>query len=615
MVEQAQRTFGDATGGIFLDPETLHRLKTSTDSAQFAAAWLAAMAGMTEDMRQGLVVLSSGGRARFEPAAIWPDGATASRTLMEAVDGTVKSGRTILQAVPGEDGGTAIACPVTVNDQLRGAVAVLLGPTGDDAVRLVMDQLQWATGWVEALVRRRRVSNADNLVTIIELLATGLHHERFQEAAAAVATELAGALGCERVAISFVRRHHCRVRALSNSASFGRKANLIRAIEAAMDEAADQQAVIVYPPLQDGPERVLRAHEALAKGHGAGSICTVPLTEGRHVIGAMLLERGEGEHFDRNSVQLCEHAGVLLGPTLNVKRLEDRWLPSKALHSLGNLISAMFGPRHGVLKLCTLLLIALVAFFYFAKAPYRVAADAVIEGRIQRAVTAPIAGYLTDAETRAGDIVAAGQLMAQLDTRDLRLERLKWASQKSKLQREYSEALAKQERTRARILKSEIEQGDAQLALLDDQIERMSIRAPFEGIVVSGDLTQAIGAPVERGDVLFEVAPLNDYRVMLKVDERDVADLASGQSGHLVLSAMPDRMFSIRVERITPISTSEEGRNFFMVEAALVNRAVAELRPGMEGVGKIEVDERRLVWIWTRKIVLWARMFIWSWWP
>jgi hypothetical protein len=35
----------------------------------------------------------------------------------------------------------------------------------------------------------------------------------------------------------------------------------------------------------------------------------------------------------------------------------------------------------------------------------------------------------------------------------------------------------------------------------------------------------------------------------------------------------------------------------------------------MEGVGKIEVGERRLIWIWTRRTVHWVRMFVWSWWP
>ncbi len=53
----------------------------------------------------------------------------------------------------------------------------------------------------------------------------------------------------------------------------------------------------------------------------------------------------------------------------------------------------------------------------------------------------------------------------------------------------------------------------------------------------------------------------------------------------------------------------------FRVEASIVGESPAMLRPGMEGVGKVEVGERRLAWIWTHKIVYWLRMFSWSWWP
>lgn len=71
----------------------------------------------------------------------------------------------------------------------------------------------------------------------------------------------------------------------------------------------------------------------------------------------------------------------------------------------------------------------------------------------------------------------------------------------------------------------------------------------------------------------------------------------------------------ITVEKITPLSTAEEGRNYFSVEARLDTEITPLLRPGMEGVGKIDVDQRKLIWIWTHKIVHWFRMFFWTWWP
>ena len=40
-----------------------------------------------------------------------------------------------------------------------------------------------------------------------------------------------------------------------------------------------------------------------------------------------------------------------------------------------------------------------------------------------------------------------------------------------------------------------------------------------------------------------------------------------------------------------------------------------KLRPGMEGVGKISIDRRKLIWVWTHKAVDWLRLQIWKWKP
>ena len=66
--------------------------------------------------------------------------------------------------------------------------------------------------------------------------------------------------------------------------------------------------------------------------------------------------------------------------------------------------------------------------------------------------------------------------------------------------------------------------------------------------------------------------------------------------------------------KITPVSTARDGRNFFRVEARL-DEPSQRLRPGMEGVSKITVGSRRLIWIWTHRLVDWVRLWAWSWWP
>ncbi len=157
-------------------------------------------------------------------------------------------------------------------------------------------------------------------------------------------------------------------------------------------------------------------------------------------------------------------------------------------------------------------------------------------------------------------------------------------------------------------------QVESEIELLDDHLAHTRVIAPFDGIVVSGDLSQSLGSPVEKGKVLFEIAPFDSYRVVLEVDERDIADVQVGQHGQLLLSAFPSEPVGVTVATVTPVSTAKEGRNFFRVEAKL-DQPRDRLRQTMEGAGKIEIDRRSVVWIWTHQVVDWIRLAVWSWLP
>jgi len=261
------------------------------------------------------------------------------------------------------------------------------------------------------------------------------------------------------------------------------------------------------------------------------------------------------------------------------------------------------------------LVIALAAFLALATGDFRVSGNAMVEGLVKRAVSAPINGFVREAPLRAGDILREGQLIARLDDRDLRLERVKLQSQRDQYVKQYREAMGKHERAQISIVSAQIAQAEAQLALVEAQLARMALIAPFDGVIVSGDLSQSLGSPVERGQVLFEVAPLKDYRVVLQVDERDIAYAAQGQHGELTVTSMPGERFGFTVQKITPVNTAKEGRNFYRVEAALDAQGEARLRPGMEGVGKITIEERKLVWIWTHGFTDWVRLWLWKWLP
>jgi multidrug resistance efflux pump len=237
-----------------------------------------------------------------------------------------------------------------------------------------------------------------------------------------------------------------------------------------------------------------------------------------------------------------------------------------------------------------------------------------MEPQVRRAAVAPVRGYLREAPVRAGDRVARGQLLAALDDRELRLERAKWESQRAQIARQRSAALAQLNAAQVGIAAAQIDQATAHIDLIDDQVGKMRVQSDVDGIVVSGDLSQSLGSPIEKGQLLFEIAPLDAYRLVLQVDERDVGTVAVGQRGQVVLTAAPADGIGFTVKQITPVSTALEGRNYFRVEAVLdVNPA--GLRPGLEGVAKVQTGRGRLVELWTRPAIDWLRLAAWSWTP
>jgi multidrug efflux pump subunit AcrA (membrane-fusion protein) len=159
-----------------------------------------------------------------------------------------------------------------------------------------------------------------------------------------------------------------------------------------------------------------------------------------------------------------------------------------------------------------------------------------------------------------------------------------------------------------------VEQSRAQLEQAEDRVNRSQILAPFSGVVVSGDLRQKLGSPVEKGQLLFQLAPLDSFRAILQIDERDIAFISPGQSGQLVLAGVLDEAETFKVRTITPVASAAEGKNYFLVESEIDNSG-KRLRPGMEGIGKISIDRRRLLWIWTRRLVDWAHITAWKWTP
>jgi len=585
---------------------------------EFCSSWLAIQSQQIGAVSDGVVVLQKPGTAGMVPVAFLPENSPNRTKLAEVTERALKEQQgVVLRLDATSEAGTRcqLAHPLQVDGELRGVVGLELEPRPDPQVRVAMRELQWGSGWLEVLLRRHadpQEAARLRLKLALDLVSALLEHEGLADGGAALVTELATRLGCDRATLGVLdRAGRVRIRAVSHSGQFDRRANLLQATGHAMEEAIDQHAVVAHPPLAEGAALVSRAHEALVREAESGASATFPLEASGRIVGALTLERPAGFQFDAPSVELAGAVAAVCGPIVALKVAAERSLAARVVELSQKYWGQLVGPRHALVKLIAACTFLTALFLAFATGTYRVSADAAVEGEVLRALSAPIAGFVKEAPRRAGDIVKAGELIGRFDDRDLRLERVRLASQQGQHTKQYREAMAKHDRAQAAIALAQLDQVGAQIALVDEQLARIEMTAPFDGVVVSGDLSQKLGAPVERGQVLFEVAPLDSFRIALQVDEHEFADVSPGQHGSLAVNSIPHERFPFTVTKVTAVNAVKDGRNRFRVEARL-DAPPGRLRPGMEGVGKIEVDERKLVWIWTHTLVDRIRLWIWS---
>lgn len=587
--------------------------------SSFCQNWLTLLCQFIPNATGGLLLWRDSTRDACRPKGMWPRASKKLLRLEGSAKKVIQGKAPCLIHADSDQNRWEVGFPLEVDSQLVGAVVIEVLAGSDRELQRIRRQIYWATAWIEVVVRREQLAERNavcaRLQQVLALVGTACSSERFSEAASALVTELATQFSCDRVSVGFIRRDHVRVMALSHSTNLTKETNLLYSIGKAMDESLDQGHTLVWPPLAHyGDGGLLVAHEELTRVTGSGAVCTVPLHVDTQAVGALTFERSVDRPFDVSEIERCEAVGALAGPILESRRREDRWLITKALDSFWTFLQHLVGPHHVALKLGAVMLVTLLAFALLVHGDYKVSAKATLEPVKLQAIVAPFDAYITAADHRAGDLVKAGELLARLDDRELQLEQSKLIGRVEETRREYKKALASHELAKANIALAQLKQIQAQLNLISERLSHTELTAPYAGVVVSGDLSQKLGAPVEQGEVLFEVAPLHDYRLDIQVDERDITDIAVGQTGQLLLTALPDTQLSFTVDAITPVSEAKEGRNYFRVEAHL-DETVSVLRPAMEGTAKVNVDERLLVWIWFHDVGDWIKLTLWKWLP
>lgn len=546
-----------------------------------------------------------------------------------------------LHLMPIDNQHMLIAQPIMLHNQLWGAVILHITSIDKKDIAASVKLLQQGMPWLQFLLNQPiqntkpnqtqisanlpSIQHSQNLVDtphestqavqLLNMVRSLLKDNSLEEVTISLVNFLATQLKSSRVCLGLQEKQGIYLSAVSFSANFDRRTKAMQDIVAAMDEAIDQR-VDIHLEADTKQEKsethsnttvVLRHHQALLDTQHLFAIDSFLLRKESQIVGVITLEYTEAcpeeqKKFLQAALAIATNLiTIKQESSANIRQRITSYAITKTGHYFGKTKTTRNIIGLGLLiAVCTL----------FLPVNYWISSNANLQTTLKYLLVAPQDGYLSSISARPGMLVKKGDVLAQLNDEDLRLERQKLFSQLQQSQQEYDNALATANRAQAAIANEKIIQANSQLQLIEQQQLRAQLTAPNDGIITSDDISQSQGAPVKQGQILFEVSSGKGYLVQLWVDERDIAALNIGQEGHLKLSSIPNETFEVTVKAITPISEIREGKNYFRVEATL-NRESDLLRPGMTGSGKILVGREPLGWIWFHDAWHWLRLSLW----
>jgi membrane fusion protein (multidrug efflux system) len=190
-------------------------------------------------------------------------------------------------------------------------------------------------------------------------------------------------------------------------------------------------------------------------------------------------------------------------------------------------------------------------------------------------------GRITALLFREGQLVSKGTPLVRIDDAMLRAQ-----AERADADRD----LARQQLARVRRLREQnaatpadlerveaaARSADAALSLLQLQIARSIVRAPFSGVV--GQRFVSVGDYVTSASPLLTLQTVDPQRAVIEVPERHAVSLHSGQTVEFTVAAQPGRTFAARVDFIDP---RVESTNRTITVKALAPNPQRILRPGM----------------------------------
>ncbi len=163
-------------------------------------------------------------------------------------------------------------------------------------------------------------------------------------------------------------------------------------------------------------------------------------------------------------------------------------------------------------------------------------------------------------------------------------------------------------------LEAQLASEQAELEYAQEQLQRTRIRAPIAGTVVGEDLRFALGRFVEPGDVLAQIEDLSSLDAQMHLPEFAAQYAQPGASAIIKTWMRPHAAYHGKVKSIAPAAQSGENGRILRVLISIED-ADAHLLTQMSGQAKIQAETGPALVAFSRAIVRFVTVELWSWLP
>ena len=211
------------------------------------------------------------------------------------------------------------------------------------------------------------------------------------------------------------------------------------------------------------------------------------------------------------------------------------------------------------------------------------------------AVEARVEGVVQAIPVRENAFVSAGETVLQIDTTELALDLARAESELLEARAEYERLIfgggeiedpaVREQRERVARARSGLDAAEVALRRARLDLERTTVRAPFEGRVA--DLEVVEGQHVGAGTELMTVVDLSPIKVEAEVLEAELGLLSEGRRATVSFAAFPGETFSGRIATINPVVDPSKRTGRVTI---LLDNPGGRIKPGMYAEVSLEAQ-------------------------